>query len=119
MTDRTILIVGTYDTKDDELNYIAGGIRGQGGGVVTMDVSVLGDPTEPTDFSKHDVAEAGGSSIQAAIDSGDLDPDRLARWEKLRREDRYNSETVAEARARGKAFGKILLLGSGLTGKSI
>lgn len=71
MTDRTIMIVGTYDTKDDELNYIAGVIRGQGGAVVTMDVSVLGDPTEPTDFSKHDVAEAGGSSIQAAIDSGD------------------------------------------------
>ena len=36
-----------------------------------MDVSVLGDPPEPTDFSKHQVAEAGGSSIQAAIDSGD------------------------------------------------
>ena len=26
-----ILIVGTYDTKDDELNYIAAVIRGQGG----------------------------------------------------------------------------------------
>ena len=28
-------------------------------------------PAEPTDFSKHDVAEEGGSSIAAAIDSGD------------------------------------------------
>ena len=36
-----------------------------------MDVSVLGDPAEPADYSKHDVAKAGGSSIQAAIDSGD------------------------------------------------
>ncbi|MEC7763195.1 MAG: Tm-1-like ATP-binding domain-containing protein [Pseudomonadota bacterium] len=71
MSDRTILVVGTYDTKDDELNYIAEVIRGQGGAVLTMDVSVLGDPTKPTDLSKHDVAEAGGSSIQAAIDSGD------------------------------------------------
>ena len=71
MADRTILVVGTYDTKDDELGYIAEIIRGQGGGVVTMDVSVLGDPSTPCDWSKHDVAAAGGSSIEAAIASGD------------------------------------------------
>ncbi|MEX5598936.1 Tm-1-like ATP-binding domain-containing protein [Pseudophaeobacter sp. C1-32P7] len=71
MPDKTILIAGTYDTKDAELAYLADVIRGQGGGVLTMDVSVLGDPSQPTDISKHQVAEAGGSSIQAAIDSGD------------------------------------------------
>ncbi|MEY8840827.1 Tm-1-like ATP-binding domain-containing protein, partial [Cribrihabitans sp. XS_ASV171] len=69
--DKTILVVGTYDTKDDELHYLAEVIRGQGGQVLSMDVSVLGDPSQPTDVSKHDVAEAGGSTIQAAIDSGD------------------------------------------------
>ena len=71
MSDKTILVVGTYDTKDDELGFLAGVIRDQGGNVVTMDVSVLGDPSQPTDYSKHDVATEGGSSIQAAIDSGD------------------------------------------------
>jgi uncharacterized protein (UPF0261 family) len=71
MTDRTILVVGTYDTKDDELTYIADVIRAQGGGVLTMDVSVLGDPSAPTDLSKHDVASEGGHSIQEAIGSGD------------------------------------------------
>ncbi len=71
MNDKTILVVGTYDTKDDELSYVADVIGGQGGGVVTMDVSVLGDPQSPTDFSKHEVAEAGGSSIEAAIASED------------------------------------------------
>ena len=69
--DKTILVVGTYDTKDDELNYMRDCIRGQGGNVLSMDISVLGDPSEPTDYSKHAVAEEGGSSIQAAIDSGD------------------------------------------------
>ncbi len=69
--DKTILVVGTYDTKDAELNYLADVIRAQGGQVATMDVSVLGDPASPTDYSKHDVAGVGGSSIQAAIDSGD------------------------------------------------
>ena len=68
---KTILVIGTYDTKDDELGYLAGVIRDQGGRVVTMDVSVLGDPSQPTYYSKHDVAAEGGSSIQAAIDSGD------------------------------------------------
>lgn len=71
MSDKTILIIGTYDTKDDELNFMAEVIRAQGGGVVTMDVSVLGDPSSPCDHSKHDVAQEGGSSIEAAIDSGD------------------------------------------------
>ncbi|MGI9436862.1 MAG: Tm-1-like ATP-binding domain-containing protein [Geminicoccaceae bacterium] len=71
MADKTILIVGTYDTKNDELDYIASRVKALGGGALTMDVSVLGDPAEPTNYSKHDVAEAGGSSIQAAIDSGD------------------------------------------------
>ena len=71
MADKTILIVGTYDTKNDELDYMADRVRAMDGGVLTMDISVLGDPATPTDLSKHDVAEAGGSRIQAAIDSGD------------------------------------------------
>ena len=71
MTDKTILIVGTYDTKNDELEYMAERVTALGGGVLTMDISVLGDPADPTDISKHQVAEAAGSSIQAAIDSGD------------------------------------------------
>lgn len=68
---KTILVVGTFDTKDDELGFLADVITGQGGQVVTMDVSVLGNPSKATDYSKHDVAEAGGGSIKAAIDSGD------------------------------------------------
>ncbi|WP_373635054.1 Tm-1-like ATP-binding domain-containing protein [Yoonia sp. SS1-5] len=71
MSDKTILIVGTYDTKDDELGFLASVIRDQGGKVLTMDVSVLGDPSQPTDYSKHNVAEEGGSSIAEAIASGD------------------------------------------------
>ncbi|MCB1355012.1 MAG: Tm-1-like ATP-binding domain-containing protein [Maritimibacter sp.] len=101
MSERTILVVGTYDTKDDELGYIAEVIRGQGGGVVTMDVSVLGDPSKPCDWSKHDVAEAGGSSIRAAIDSGDeniamqiMADGAAALASKLYREGRFNGVVV-------------------------
>lgn len=66
-----ILIVGTYDTKDDELNYLASVIRAQGGQALTMDVSVLGDPKLPTDWSKHDVVAAAGSSIAEIIAAED------------------------------------------------
>ncbi len=70
MADKAILVIGTYDTKNAELEFLAQKIRALGGSVLTLDVSVLGDPVKSTDFSKHDVAKAGGSSIQAAIDSG-------------------------------------------------
>jgi uncharacterized protein (UPF0261 family) len=68
---KTILVIGTYDTKSDELNYLVERIESQGGKTLTMDVSVLGNPPSPTTISKHDVAFAAGSSIQGAIDSGD------------------------------------------------
>ncbi len=66
-----ILIVGTYDTKDDELTYIAQIIKGQGGEALSMDVSVLGNPELPTDWTKHDVAAEAGRSIAAAIAAQD------------------------------------------------
>ncbi|UWQ04304.1 ribosome small subunit-dependent GTPase A [Aliiroseovarius crassostreae] len=49
-----------------------------------------------------------GCAVQAAISDGGLDPDRLKRWRKLQAEDRRNTETLAEARARDKAFGKMV-----------
>lgn len=66
-----ILVVGTYDTKDEELSYLAGVIRAQGGMVLTMDVSVLGDPRAPTDITKHDVAAAADSSIDVIVAQDD------------------------------------------------
>ncbi|MEL6450315.1 MAG: Tm-1-like ATP-binding domain-containing protein [Pseudomonadota bacterium] len=68
---KTVLVIGTYDTKDDELGYLCDCIAAQGGRVMSMDVSVLGDPATPTDISKHDVAQAAGASIAEAIASGD------------------------------------------------
>lgn len=47
-----------------------------------------------------------GCAVKAALAAGTIDEDRLARWQKLRREDRRNSETLAEAHARNRAFGK-------------
>ncbi|GGL69610.1 ribosome small subunit-dependent GTPase A [Wenxinia marina] len=48
-----------------------------------------------------------GCAVQAAIGDGRLDAARLERWRKLGREDRYNSESIAQARARFRAAGKM------------
>ena len=39
--DVTILVIGTFDTKSDELSYLRERIESQGGRAICMDVSVL------------------------------------------------------------------------------
>ena len=70
MTAKTILVIGTFDTKQDELSFLCSKIAGLGGHVMTLDVSVLGDPADPCDLSKHDVARAAGSTIEDIIALG-------------------------------------------------
>ncbi|TNF22900.1 MAG: UPF0261 family protein [Rhodobacteraceae bacterium] len=68
---KTILVIGTFDTKADELAYLIGRIEGQGGQVLAMDVSVLGDPPHKVDVTKHEVASAAGATIDALIALGE------------------------------------------------
>lgn len=105
MANKTILVVGTYDTKDDELHYIADRIQAQGGVAMTMDVSVLGDPSTACDISKHDVATAANSSIQAAIDSGDENT-------AMQIMAKGASSLAADLHAQGKFDGVIILGGT-------
>lgn len=47
-----------------------------------------------------------GCRVQEAIASGDLDAERLRRFRKLQNEDRRNSESLFDRRARDKSLGK-------------
>lgn len=49
-----------------------------------------------------------GCAVNAAIESGTLDADRVRRWKKLAAEEAFNSASMAERRARDKAFGKMV-----------
>lgn len=49
-----------------------------------------------------------GCAVREAIKGGLLDPGRLRRWRKLRAEDVFNSESLAERRTRDRAFGKMV-----------
>jgi len=71
MTPISILVIGTFDTKSDELAFLCDRIGDQGGDVVSMDVGVLGDAAMPVHIDRHRVAAAAGSSIEAAAASPD------------------------------------------------
>ena len=105
MTEKTILVVGTYDTKQDELGFLADCLSARGGRALTMDVGVLGDPPRPCDISKHDVAAAAKSSIQEAVDGGDEN-------HAMQIMARGASELAAKLQQEGRADGIIILGGT-------
>jgi len=49
-----------------------------------------------------------GCAVRAAIESEELDEDRLASYHKLRREEAYNTETIAERHARNRDWAKMV-----------
>lgn len=67
----TILIVGTADTKADELLFMRQCIEEEGAHAVIMDVGVLGTPSFLPELTNQDVASAAGMTIQQVIDLGD------------------------------------------------
>lgn len=72
MTDKArILVIGTADTKADELLYLKSRIEKVGGIALIMDVGVLGDPPFTPEYSKHDVAQAIGITNADIIALGD------------------------------------------------
>ena len=66
-----ILLVGTGDTKSDELTFMRECINSAGGETVFMDVSILGEPKLKPEHTKHDVAAAHNTTIDAIAASGD------------------------------------------------
>lgn len=66
-----ILVIGTGDTKADELRFIGDCIAAAGGEAIMMDVSVLGDPPYAPQHDKHAVAQAAETTIERIAESGD------------------------------------------------
>lgn len=66
-----ILLIGTADTKSDELRFLASVLERSDARPAVMDVGVLGDPPFEPAYSKHAVAAAAGVTNQDIIDLGD------------------------------------------------
>lgn len=68
---KTIGIVGTMDTKGIEFAFIKAQIESAGVSTCVINTGILGEPQLTPDISADEVAQAGGSSLQALRDEGD------------------------------------------------
>ena len=71
MTGARILIVGTVDTKSDEIGFLCEQVRAAGAEPLIMDVGVLAQGHVTPDITNEEVARAAGVTLQQVIDSGD------------------------------------------------
>jgi uncharacterized protein (UPF0261 family) len=68
---RYIVILGSLDTKGPEVDFLRDAVHREGGTPLVVDTGVLDEPTTFADVTRHDVAEAAGSSIEVLIHKGD------------------------------------------------
>ena len=68
---KTVCIVGTMDTKGIEFAFIKTQIESAAVSTCVINTGILGDPQLTPDISADEVAQAGGSSLQALRDEGD------------------------------------------------
>ena len=68
---KTVCIVGTMDTKGIEFAFIKAQIESTGVSTCVINTGILREPQLTPDVSADEVAQAGGSSLQALRDEGD------------------------------------------------
>jgi len=66
---KTIVLIGTLDTKGAEYGYIRDRIVEQGPRVIVVDVGILGKPLFQPDITREQVAQAAGLSIEEVASS--------------------------------------------------
>lgn len=92
-------LLDTPGMRELQMVDVAAGID-----AVFEDIVALGESCRFSDCSHE--AEPG-CAVLAAIEAGDLDGERLKRYRKLAAEERYNRESIADRRARQRAFGRM------------
>lgn len=107
-----ILMVGTADTKADELLFMRRCIEAEGAGVTIMDVGVLGTPSFTPEIGKHEVAAAAGTTLDAIIALGDenLAMTRMSEGARKLALERYRIGQVHGVLALGGTMGTDLAL---------
>ncbi|WP_371223891.1 ribosome small subunit-dependent GTPase A [Roseovarius sp. 2305UL8-3] len=94
------LVLDTPGMRELQLTDAASGI-----GDLFADLQSLAGHCKFNDC-QHDTEP--GCAVLGALENGEIDAVRLARWRKLVAEDAFNSSTLAERRGKDKAFGKIV-----------
>ncbi|NIO70009.1 MAG: UPF0261 family protein, partial [Anaerolineae bacterium] len=68
---KAIMVIGTLDTKGDEVRYLKEQIEARGHETVVVDVGVLEEPPLQADLTRQEVAKAGGLSLPEVLASDD------------------------------------------------
>lgn len=102
---KTVVVMGTLDTKGEEIGYVKNSIERRGLKTIVIDTSLLGLPSFPPDISQEEVAQAAGTNMTHIIAVGDE-----AEANKVMAEGA--SRIVHELYASGKLDGIIALGGS-------
>lgn len=68
---RTIVIIGSLDTKGDEIACVRDHIAARGHRTLVVDTGVLGAPAFAADVSRADVARAGGGRLETLVSDHD------------------------------------------------
>jgi uncharacterized protein (UPF0261 family) len=69
--DKTVLLIATHDTKEQEALYVKACIESNGVKAMVMDTGIMGPPQGKPDISQDDVASRGGMSLIDAVATGD------------------------------------------------
>jgi uncharacterized protein (UPF0261 family) len=100
-----ILLIGTVDTKGDEIGFLRDAIVRCGGRALVMDVGVLGRGDVMPDVPNTQVIEAAGTTLEAIIASGDENSSMTAMA-------RGASRLAARMQAEGRIDGMLALGGT-------
>ena len=69
--EKTILLIATHDTKEEEALYLKQCIESNGVKVTVMDTGILAPPKGEVEISQDEVANGGGMSLKEALATGD------------------------------------------------
>lgn len=111
---------GRHTTTGRSLHYLptggwlidTPGMRGLGVAEVAYGIDAtfpeISELSEQCKFRDCEHESEPGCAVQAAISADKIDPDRLKRFKKLKRENQHATETIAQARDRHRKFGKMV-----------
>ena len=108
---KTVLLIGTLDTKGPEIAYVRDRLRALGAGTIVADSGILGEPLDIVpDVTRAEVASLGGTTIDALRNAGSRGQavhGMLAGLRKLAT-DLYAAGRIHGAAALGGAEGAVL-----------
>jgi uncharacterized protein (UPF0261 family) len=60
-----IVVAGTLDTKSEEIGFVRDELARHGLSTIVIDCGILGEPTLDATFTRAEIAQAGGTTIEA------------------------------------------------------